>query len=58
MNVISMMQEIFLIANSMVGETSLPNFLRSTEDAPEFMRVRAFDQLNGPLDGDIDRGSQ
>ena len=58
MNVISMMHEINLIANPMIGESSFPDFLLSTDDGAEFMRVRALDQLNGPLDGYVDRGSQ
>ena len=45
MNVISMMHEINLIANPMIGESAFPDFLLSTDDASEFMRVRALDQV-------------
>jgi len=37
MNVISMMNEINLIANPMIGESSFPDFLLSTDDATEFV---------------------
>jgi len=58
MNVISMMHEINVAANSMIGESPLPDFPAATNDSPEFMRVRALDQLNGSLDGHIDCWSQ
>jgi hypothetical protein len=50
MNVISMMHEINVVANPMIGESALPDFLIATDDAAEFMRVCAFDQLDGSLD--------
>ena len=53
-----MMDEILLITNSMISESALPHFLATTDDAAEFMRVGAFDQLHSPLDGHVDRGSQ
>ncbi len=58
MNVISMMQEINLISNPMIRESALPDFLLSTDDASEFMRISALDKLDRALDCDIDRGSQ
>ena len=53
-----MMDKILLIANSMISESTLPHFPATTDDAAEFMRVRAFDQLHSVLDGYVDRGSQ
>src|SRR5271155_3338001 len=58
MNVISVMREIHLVADSMIGESSLPYLSFATNNASEFMRVRSFDQLNGPLDCHVRRGSQ
>jgi hypothetical protein len=45
-----MIDKIQLIANSMISESSLPNFALSTKDGAKFMRVCAFDQLDRPLD--------
>ncbi len=58
MNVISMTPEIHFAANSMIGESPLPHLALATEDAPEFVRVRALDQLNSPLDRHVHGGSQ
>ncbi len=58
MNVISMMREIKFVANPMIGKSALPNLALSSNDSAEFVRVRAFDQLNRPLDGYVDRGRQ
>ena len=49
MNVISMVHKVHFIPDSMVGESSLPDFAFSANDAAEFMGVSAFDQLNCPL---------
>lgn len=58
MNVISMMNEIHFAANPMIGKSALPDFLVATHDCSEFMRVGAFDQLNGPFDSYVVRRSQ
>ena len=58
MNVISMMDEINFVANSMVGESSLPNFLTATDDGSEFMRVSTFDQLDCAFNRHVVRRSQ
>jgi hypothetical protein len=58
MNVISMMNKIHLVANPMIGESALPHLALSTDDSAEFMRICALNQLNGPLDGYVNRGSQ
>ena len=48
-NVVSMVHEIFAIANSAICEAALPDFAMATEDGSESMRVSAFDQLNRML---------
>jgi hypothetical protein len=58
MNVISMMDEIHFVANPMIGESALPHLALPTNDSAQFMRICAFDQLNGPLDCHVHRGSQ
>jgi hypothetical protein len=58
MNVISMMHEINLVANSVIGESPLLHLALSPNDAAEFMRVCAFNQLNGPLNGYVHSGSE
>jgi len=58
MNVIPMMHEIQFITNSMIGESALPHLTLSANDSAKFMRICAFDQLNGPLDGHVHGGSQ
>ncbi len=58
MNVILMMYEIHFVADAVVGETALPDFLIAADDRAEFMRVCAFDQLNSSLDRHVVRRSQ
>jgi hypothetical protein len=58
MNVIAMMEEIHFVANSMVRESALPYLALPANDSSEFVGVCAFDQLNCPLDCDVDGGSQ
>jgi hypothetical protein len=48
-NVISMVDVVSVIANSVIGESSLPDFSFAAEDGSEGMRVSAFDQLNRML---------
>ena len=48
-NVVLMVGEIFVIANSVIGEAALPDFAFATEDGSEGVRVSAFDQLNRML---------
>ena len=50
MNIISMMHEIYCIANPMIGKPAVPDFLIASDDRPEFMRVCFLDQLNSSLD--------
>jgi hypothetical protein len=49
-DVIQMMLVIDSIANPMIGESPLPDFLIAADDCPEFMRVRSFNRLDCPLD--------
>jgi hypothetical protein len=51
MNIVSMMNEIHPVANSMIGESALPDLALSANDSAKLVRICAFDQLNGPLDG-------
>ena len=53
MNIISMMREINVAANPMVGELALPDFLIAPDQGSEFMRVRALDQLDGAFNRDV-----
>ncbi len=47
MDVVSMVHIVLSVPNSMIGETALPDFTLSSDQAPEGMRVTALDQLNG-----------
>jgi len=58
MNIISMMHEIYGIANPMIGNPPLPDFLIASDDRPEFMRVCSLAQLNSSLDSHVYRRSQ
>jgi hypothetical protein len=58
MNVISMMHKVHLVANSMIREPALPDFLAPTNDTAEFVRIRALDQLHSPLNGRVARRCQ
>ena len=58
MNVISMMHKINAVANPMIRESSLPNFLAAPDNSSEFMGVGAFDQLDRPFDSYVVRRSQ
>jgi len=49
MNVVSMVHEILVIANPVIGESSLPDFSFAGEDGPEGMRIATFDQLDRVL---------
>ena len=52
------MHEIHFVADPVIGESSLPHFSPSANDSAEFMGISAFDQLNRPLDGHVQGGSQ
>ncbi|MDQ1391013.1 MAG: hypothetical protein QOF56_4467 [Acidobacteriaceae bacterium] len=58
MNIISMMHEIYCIANPMIGKPAVPDFLIASDDRPEFMRVCSLDQPNSSLDSRVYRRSQ
>ncbi len=58
MNVISMVRKIHFIPNPTISESALPHFAFSANDAAEFVRVSAFDQLNCPFNRYVGRGSQ
>jgi|GEM_PF-5385223 len=58
MNVISMVYVIDFVANPVIGEPALPDFLVAPDAGSEFVRVGALDQLNSPLDGYVVRRSQ
>ncbi len=49
MNVVLMMKEIPSIANPMIRKPALPDFRLASDQSAEFMRIRAFDQLNAAL---------
>src|SRR5258708_28286661 len=49
MNVISMVHKVHFIANPVVRESSLPYLSFAANDAAEFVRVSAFDQLDRAL---------
>ncbi len=51
MNVISMVHKVHFIANPVVRESSLPYLSFAANDAAEFVRVSAFDQLDRALKG-------
>jgi len=57
-NVVLMMDEILVIANSVTRGAALPDFAFPAEDGSEGMGVSAFDQLDGVLEGDIVRRSE
>jgi hypothetical protein len=57
-NVVPMVDELLIIANPMIGESSLPNFSLATDDRPEGMRVSAFDELNRMFQRYTRSGSQ
>ncbi|MFY9844875.1 MAG: hypothetical protein WA718_21655 [Terriglobales bacterium] len=59
MNVSPMVSEVVCIANPMIGESALPYLGAASDKTAEFMRVSAFDQLDGALDGYVlSRGKQ
>jgi hypothetical protein len=58
MNVVAMVSEILLVANSVVGKSSSPDLSFATEDCSERMRIAAFDQLNGVLKRYVVGGSE
>jgi hypothetical protein len=58
MNVISMIHEINVVANSVIGKPALPYLALPAKDSPEFMRVRTLDELNSSLNGHVDGRSQ
>lgn len=55
MNVIAMMLEVLIIANSVIRKSALPDFTLAAEDFSERMRVAAFHELNGMFDCDVVR---
>ena len=52
-NIVSMMDEIQLAANPMIGEASLPDFLIAADDRSKIMGVCTFDQLDRTFDGNV-----
>ena len=58
MNVISMMNEILTVTNPMICEASLPDFRSSPNKSAERVRIAAFDELYGALDGDVLSGRE
>ncbi len=47
-----------IIADSVIGESTLPDLPLSAKDRTEGVRVSAFDELNRVLKRDVGRGSQ
>jgi len=58
MNVISMVRKVHFIANPVIRESALPHLSFSANDAAEFMRISAFDQLDRALEGYVRVRSQ
>ncbi|MFZ0957835.1 MAG: hypothetical protein WAN60_15925, partial [Candidatus Sulfotelmatobacter sp.] len=58
MNVISMVHEIQIVTNPVIGKSALPDFSFATEDGSEGMRVSAFDKLNRMFERHVLGGSQ
>jgi len=48
-----MVREVLGITDSMIGESALPDFSFPTKDGSEFMRIAAFDELNGVFEGHV-----
>jgi hypothetical protein len=53
-----MVDEVLIISNPMVCKSSLPDFPLAPEYRTESMRVSAFNELNGVLNGYIVRGCE
>ncbi|HXY10655.1 MAG TPA: hypothetical protein VEI52_22660 [Terriglobales bacterium] len=53
MDVVSVMSVILRIPNAMIRESSLPYFAFAAENFAKGVRVSAFDELHGVLDGDV-----
>ncbi len=47
MDVVLVVDEISIIANSVIREAALPDFAIATNDGSEGVRVPSFDELNG-----------
>jgi hypothetical protein len=58
MNVVSMMSEIYGVADSVVGESSLPYFALTSNDLPNRMGESSFDQLDCALECDAEGRSE
>ena len=50
--------KIQFVANSMIGESALPDFAVAPDDPAEWVRIRALDQLDCALDSDVVGRSQ
>jgi hypothetical protein len=53
-----MMHEIHFVANPVIGESALPYLAFSANDSADLMGISTLDQLDGPLDGHVNGGSQ
>ena len=58
MNVLAMAGEIFPVTNSMVRESTLPDFSPSANHRSESVRKPAFDELNRALNRHVRRRSK
>jgi len=47
MNVVPVIHEVLVVANSVIGESSFPDFPFAAEDVSERVGVSALDELNG-----------
>jgi hypothetical protein len=56
MDVVAVTLKIFNIANSMVGESSLPNFSLALKFHTNRVRIASFDELQRALQGNVDGG--
>lgn len=57
MNVVSVVNEVIVVTNSMIRELALPDFASGAQGLPESVRISAFDELNGMFQRDVRGGS-
>ncbi|MGB9197822.1 MAG: hypothetical protein WCB53_12950, partial [Terriglobales bacterium] len=53
MNIVLVMNEVPTVTNPMIRKSSLPDFRFSPDESSESVRISAFDELYGALDGYI-----
>lgn len=58
MNIVHVQMKILGVPDPVIGKSSLPHFCVSADVATKSMRVCAFNQLDGTLDGYVAGGSE